>query len=94
MLARTNRPPRPIAARAPRLPLVVAAVLAAPLAMPLAAPRAAPRQAQAPQQAAPVETATPVELGQVDWQRDLDGALAQSKATGKPLAVLFQEVPG
>jgi len=36
----------------------------------------------------------PVELGQVRWQRDLDAALAESGGSGRPLFVLFQEVPG
>ncbi len=84
MSARTNRLPRSIARHLPRLPLVAATVFAAPLAAPLLA--------NAAQEAA--AAATPVELGQVDWQRDLGGALAQSKSSGKPLAVLFQEVPG
>ena len=37
---------------------------------------------------------TPVELGQVKWNRDLEKAKAASKQTGKPLFVQFQEVPG
>ena len=36
----------------------------------------------------------PVEIGLVKWGRDLDSALAQSKQSGKPVLVLFQEVPG
>lgn len=36
----------------------------------------------------------PVEIGLVDWNRDLDAALAKSSETGKPVFVLFQEVPG
>ena len=36
----------------------------------------------------------PVEIGTVHWQRDFDASLATSKATGKPVFVLFQEVPG
>jgi hypothetical protein len=36
----------------------------------------------------------PVELGQVDWGRDLEAAKRQSAETGKPVLVLFQEVPG
>lgn len=36
----------------------------------------------------------PVELGQVRWGRDFDAGLAESSATGKPLLLLFQEVPG
>lgn len=36
----------------------------------------------------------PVEVGDVDWSRDYTGALERSKSTGKPLFLLFQEVPG
>lgn len=35
-----------------------------------------------------------VELGAVEWNRDLDAAKKQSAETGKPIFVLFQEVPG
>ena len=35
-----------------------------------------------------------IEVGTVKWGRDLDAALASSKNTGRPLFVLFQEVPG
>jgi hypothetical protein len=36
----------------------------------------------------------PVEAGKVAWGRDLDTALAASKATGRPVFALFQEIPG
>ncbi len=36
----------------------------------------------------------PVEVGKVSWGRDFDAALAASKASGKPVFLLFQEVPG
>lgn len=36
----------------------------------------------------------PVELGAVDWHRDFDRAVAEAKASDRPLLVLFQEVPG
>lgn len=36
----------------------------------------------------------PVEIGLVRWNRDLDASLDQSKQSGKPVFVLFQEVPG
>ncbi|MEM7231063.1 MAG: hypothetical protein AAF517_02740 [Planctomycetota bacterium] len=36
----------------------------------------------------------PTELGAVRWGRDLDAALVQSKASGKSVFLLFQEVPG
>lgn len=35
-----------------------------------------------------------IELGQVNWLRDYDVALEQSKEQGKPVLILFQEVPG
>ncbi len=37
---------------------------------------------------------SPKELGQVDWGRDLDTAKAESAKTGKPVLLLFQEIPG
>ncbi len=36
----------------------------------------------------------PVEVGDVQWGRDFDAALDRSAAEGKPVFVLFQEVPG
>lgn len=36
----------------------------------------------------------PIELGKVEWLRDYDQAIALSKATDKPIFLLFQEVPG
>ena len=36
----------------------------------------------------------PVEVGNVDWGRDFDAALKMSAESGKPVLVLFQEVPG
>ena len=36
----------------------------------------------------------PEELGWVAWSRDWDGAVAESRASGKPMLVLFDEVPG
>lgn len=36
----------------------------------------------------------PIETGTVRWQRDLDTALADSDAQGRPVFALFQEVPG
>ena len=36
----------------------------------------------------------PVELGLVPWQRDFDEATRQSRESGRPLLLLFQEVPG
>ena len=40
------------------------------------------------------DDARPVELGAVDWGRDFDAAASQARKAGKPLLVLFQEVPG
>jgi hypothetical protein len=39
-------------------------------------------------------TQNPVELGDVHWLRDLAKAQVQSKQTGKPILILFQEIPG
>ena len=36
----------------------------------------------------------PEELGLVHWQRNLDAGQAEAQKTGKPLLILFQEVPG
>ena len=36
----------------------------------------------------------PVELGHVNWLRSYESALAKSKAEGKPILILFQEIPG
>jgi hypothetical protein len=38
--------------------------------------------------------ANPVEIGAVNWQRDFKTACAQSRESGKPIFLLFQEVPG
>lgn len=40
------------------------------------------------------ERVAAIEIGDVAWGRDLDAALAASRDTGKPVLVLFQEVPG
>ncbi len=39
-------------------------------------------------------TSNPVAVGTVAWGRDYDAALASAKTTGKPVFLLFQEVPG
>ena len=36
----------------------------------------------------------PRELGSVRWHRQLDEALADAKSTGKPVFLVFQEIPG
>lgn len=38
--------------------------------------------------------AAPPELGRISWLRDLDAGLASSKESGKPVLLLFDEVPG
>lgn len=43
---------------------------------------------------APATRPTDPELGLVQWGRDLEGALARSRDTGRPVLVLFDEVPG
>lgn len=37
---------------------------------------------------------TPVELGQVNWERKLEPSLARSEVDRKPIFLLFQEIPG
>lgn len=39
-------------------------------------------------------SAQPVELGKVKWLRDYDQAMIKAKQEGKPVLILFQEVPG
>lgn len=39
-------------------------------------------------------TPNPVEVGDVRWGRDFDAALKESATEGKPVLVLFQEIPG
>ncbi|XAL99692.1 hypothetical protein OT109_19200 [Phycisphaeraceae bacterium D3-23] len=36
----------------------------------------------------------PIELGRVDWIRNYEEGVAQAEETGKPMLLLFQEVPG
>jgi hypothetical protein len=43
-------------------------------------------------QQSPVQN--PPELGTIAWQRDLEAGLAQASKTGKPVFLLFQEIPG
>lgn len=38
--------------------------------------------------------AAPVELGSVQWERKLEPALEKSAKDGKPVFLLFQEIPG
>jgi hypothetical protein len=39
-------------------------------------------------------SASPIELGRIDWERDFDTAQRRATASHKPLLLLFQEVPG
>lgn len=41
-----------------------------------------------------LEIEGPVELGRVDWIRNYDEGVAVAEETGKPMLLLFQEVPG
>ena len=41
-----------------------------------------------------ITAGNPVELGAVNWLRDLDAGRAEAQKSGKPLLILFQEVPG
>ncbi|MBK8556986.1 MAG: thioredoxin family protein [Lewinellaceae bacterium] len=43
---------------------------------------------------ASTDPGNPVELGDVHWLRDLDTGMKQASLSGKPLLILFQEVPG
>ncbi|GJM26922.1 MAG: hypothetical protein DHS20C16_33370 [Phycisphaerae bacterium] len=40
------------------------------------------------------DSIAPVELGQIPWVRDLPKVLSASKKSGKPVMLLFDEVPG
>ena len=42
----------------------------------------------------PAPGKNPIEVGTVSWLRDYPAALATSKKSGKPVFLLFQEVPG
>lgn len=48
----------------------------------------------AQEQIMPDDPGNPVELGAVHWLRKLPEGEAESRRTGKPLLMLFQEVPG
>jgi Thioredoxin-like len=41
-----------------------------------------------------LQAANPVEVGKVTWGRDYDAAVKAAKDSGKPIFLLFQEVPG
>lgn len=40
------------------------------------------------------EVGNPVELGKVNWERKLDRGIKMAESQGKPIFLLFQEVPG
>lgn len=39
-------------------------------------------------------SATPIELGKVNWDRKIEPSIEQSSSDGKPIFLLFQELPG
>jgi len=41
-----------------------------------------------------IQNGYPIEAGAVNWSRDFEESLVRSRDTGKPLLVLFQEIPG
>ena len=43
---------------------------------------------------APERVENPVELGLVHWGRKLEPALETSQRSGRPVLLLFQEIPG
>ncbi len=47
-----------------------------------------------PEPAKDAEAEPPVELGKVDWLGDFEQAKAQAAKSGKPIMILFDEVPG
>ncbi len=47
-----------------------------------------------PQAEKELATDRPIELGRVNWRRDLDTVKKKSADTGKPILMLFQEIPG
>ena len=55
-------------------------------------PKTAPAAVQL--EAAAQPNNQPEELGKVNWIRDLDLGRAEAQKSGKPLLILFQEVPG
>lgn len=66
------------------------------LALAAAMPQADDDKAKHPTPLTPVagQVEQPVELGQVRWRRDFEAGLAEAKRSGKPVLLLFQEVPG
>lgn len=60
-------------------------------AAPVAPPVDVTPETDLPLTPAPVQ---PVELGSIRWERNWDRAVSRSRETGRPLLVLFDEVPG
>ncbi len=56
------------------------------------------KKSETPQEIQPLaevqNSPNPEELGTVHWLRDLDAGQAEAQKTGKPILILFQEVPG
>lgn len=75
----------------PELPRELGGLCAAAL-LALSAPVGAQQTGQ--QGARNAASSQPGELGKVRWWRDEAAAKLEARATGKPLLVLFQEVPG
>ncbi len=57
-------------------------------------PKSPNQQIPTPVIQAPSDPNQPEELGLVHWLRDLDAGRAEAQKSGKPLLILFQEVPG
>ena len=75
--------------------LVAALSLLSFVQEPAPAPTPSPESTPAARPAEePVERTQPIEIGTVRWLRDLDAAAAQSKSSGLPILLFFQEVPG
>lgn len=50
--------------------------------------------AAAPKTSLPADPGNPVELGDVHWNRSLTKGISDAQSQGKPILILFQEVPG
>jgi hypothetical protein len=70
------------------------ALFALSIFMPKNEPVPAPIEKQTPPEIAKAGINNPEELGAVHWLRDIEAGQAESKKSGKPILILFQEVPG
>jgi hypothetical protein len=77
-----------------RLSIGLASLLVLSALHPATALLPAPGLHPPPALASPAGAGNPHELGTVTWLRDWDMAATRSRADGRPLFVLFQEVPG